>query len=73
MPRRRSWRSTIAARAADRQFDESDLTLRDLDTIAQVVSKRVLTSLHTRIAYPDADSDKDKKVANVVMMSGTKD
>lgn len=63
----------IAARAADRQFDESDLTLRDLDTIAQVVSKRVLTSLHTRIAYPDADSDKDKKVANVVMMSGTKD
>lgn len=43
----------IAARAQDRQFDECDLTLRNLDTIAEVVSHRIMVSMHTRIAYPE--------------------
>ncbi len=69
----------IAARAADRQFDESDLTLKDLDIIAEVVSKRVLSSLHTRIAYPtlderkNAEPDLSQRPANVVSVSGHRD
>lgn len=61
----------IAARAADRQFDESDLTLKDLDVIAEVVSRRVLTSLHTRIAYPEPE--REKTPGNVLSMTATKE
>ncbi|HRK35494.1 MAG TPA: HDIG domain-containing protein, partial [Candidatus Hydrogenedentes bacterium] len=43
----------IASRASDRQFDECDLTLKDLDTIAEVVTRRVTSTQHRRIAYPD--------------------
>lgn len=43
----------ITLRAEDRQFDECDLTLRDLDTVAEVISKRLTTSMHRRVAYPD--------------------
>ncbi len=43
----------INARAADGQFDECDLTLKDLGTIRDVVTRQVLTNLHTRIAYPE--------------------
>ena len=48
----------VQARSADRQFDECDLTLKDLDRIGDVVTKRMLTSLHTRIAYPDREKEK---------------
>ena len=48
----------IQARSADRQFDECDITLKDLDRIGDVVTKRMLTSLHTRIAYPEREKDK---------------
>jgi putative nucleotidyltransferase with HDIG domain len=60
----------VAARAADRQFDESDLTLKDLDVIADVVTKRILTSLHTRIAYPEPDRGEKKPLLQV---GGAKD
>jgi hypothetical protein len=43
----------INARAADGQFDECDLTLKDLGTIREVVTRQVVTNLHTRIAYPE--------------------
>ncbi len=52
----------VSARLLDRQFDECELTLRDLDTIARVVTRRILTSQHTRIAYPD---DVRKKQASI--------
>ncbi|MBI5091223.1 MAG: HDIG domain-containing protein [Candidatus Hydrogenedentes bacterium] len=58
----------IAARSADRQFDECGLTLKDLDTIGEVITKRMLTSLHTRIAYPEKTPE--KKLTNVVSLSG---
>lgn len=48
----------VQARSADRQFDECDLTLKDLDRIGDVVTRRMLTSLHTRIAYPDREKEK---------------
>jgi putative nucleotidyltransferase with HDIG domain len=64
----------VAARSADRQFDESDLTLKDLDVISEVVTKRILSTLHTRIAYPDAEREKKAQAAgNVVSISGAKE
>ncbi|MBI2425166.1 MAG: HDIG domain-containing protein [Candidatus Hydrogenedentes bacterium] len=58
--------SIVASRSADRQFDDCDLTLKQLNVIAEVVTQRVLTNLHTRIAYPDLKQE--KKVANVIPM-----
>jgi len=58
----------IRTRSADRQFDECDLTLRDLDVIKEVITRRMLTALHTRIAYPDRKTD--PKGDNVVYLKG---
>lgn len=60
----------IAARSADRQFDDCDLTLKQLDTIAEVVSRRILSNLHTRVAYPSMREEAEKKLDNVVPLSG---
>jgi hypothetical protein len=60
----------ISSRADDRQFDECDLTLRDLDTIAEVLAKRVSSSQHRRIAYPGQEKEPESKVANMVPISG---
>jgi cyclic-di-AMP phosphodiesterase PgpH len=59
----------IAGRAADRQFDNCNLTLKQLDTIAEVVTKQILTNLHTRVAYPNM-TDKEEHVDNVVALPG---
>lgn len=42
----------IAQRIADRQLDESDLTLAELRIIAERFRFTLMTMLHTRIAYP---------------------
>jgi putative nucleotidyltransferase with HDIG domain len=60
----------ITSRAEDRQFDECDLTLRDLDTIAEVLAKRISSSQHRRIAYPGQEKEPEPKVSNVIPMSG---
>ncbi|HPO13619.1 MAG TPA: HDIG domain-containing protein [Candidatus Hydrogenedentes bacterium] len=57
----------ISARAADRQFDDCNLTLKQLDTIAEVVSRRIMSNLHTRLAYPEPAPE---KVTNVIAMPG---
>lgn len=43
----------IQSRSSDRQFDECDLTLKKLDVIGEVLTKRIMTTMHTRIAYPE--------------------
>ena len=58
----------IAARASDRQFDECELTLKDLDTIAEIVTKRVASTQHRRIAYPEQKPE--AAVTNVIPMTG---
>lgn len=58
----------INARATDRQFDECDLTLRDLDIISEVVARRILSTMHTRIAYPPQKAE--RPAANVIAMPG---
>jgi membrane-associated HD superfamily phosphohydrolase len=58
----------VAARSADRQFDDCNLTLKQLDTIAEVVSQRILSNLHTRVAYPPARPEEN--VDNIIPMTG---
>ena len=59
----------VRSRSKDRQFDQCDLTLRDLDTISDVVTQRVLSTLHTRIAYPPQPKQADN-ADNVIPLSG---
>lgn len=58
----------VAARSADRQFDDCNLTLKQLDTISEVVAQRILSNQHTRVAYPAAQ--KEDNVDNVIPMTG---
>lgn len=58
----------IKARLEDRQFDECDLTLKDLDTIAELLTKRVVGSLHSRIAYPEMKKEEGER--NIIPMPG---
>ena len=46
----------IGQRIADGQLVECDLTLADLNTIADRFRFTLMTMLHTRIAYPKQDS-----------------
>ncbi len=61
----------IANRAADRQFDECDLTLKDLDTISEALTKRTLSAQHRRITYPDQAPK--PHAPNVIALSGGHD
>ena len=61
----------IRGRSEDGQFDECDVTLRDLDTIKEVVSKRILSSLHTRVSYPDRQEE--PRAQNVVSLRGAQE
>lgn len=60
----------IQSRAEDRQFDECDLTLRDLDVIGEKVAHRIMSAHHTRIAYPQKSAPAAK---NVIPISGTRE
>ncbi len=46
----------IAARIADGQLDECDLTLAELDIIRERFRFTLMTMLHTRIAYPKQEA-----------------
>ena len=41
----------------DKQLDECDLTLRDLEKIAEVFIKILSGIYHTRVTYPEKESD----------------
>ena len=58
----------ITSRSADRQFDDSNLTLKELDIIKEAVTKRMASTLHSRIAYPEKKPE--KKMDNVVPLAG---
>jgi membrane-associated HD superfamily phosphohydrolase len=45
----------IEERIADDQFDECDLTLRDLELIREAFVGQLLGMYHTRIAYPQSE------------------
>ncbi len=53
-------RSIANNRLLDGQFDECDLTLKDLNIIVDSVSKTVASSYHGRIVYPSGEHKTDK-------------
>ncbi len=61
----------IQTRASDRQFDECDLTLKKLDTIGDVLTRRIITTMHARIAYPDRPATKE--ASNVIRIQGMRE
>jgi putative nucleotidyltransferase with HDIG domain len=61
----------VQARASDRQFDECDLTLKKLDTIGEVLTRRIMTAMHARIAYPERPAVKE--ATNVVRIQGMRE
>ncbi len=61
----------IQSRSADRQFDECDLTLKKLDTIGEVLTKHILTTMHARIVYPERAAVGDAD--NVIRISRSRD
>lgn len=58
----------IHSRSMDRQFDECDLTLKQLDTIGSVLTKLVLSTHHTRVSYPEKPSQEE--ASNVIHLTG---
>ena len=60
----------VKARADDGQFDQCDLTLKDLDTIKAIVTSRLVSFAHQRISYPDQKDEKDVRPPNVVALRG---
>jgi membrane-associated HD superfamily phosphohydrolase len=48
-------------RLLDGQFDECDLTLKDLRKITESISKTVASIYHGRIAYPKGEKKEEKK------------
>jgi len=61
----------IHQRSEDRQFDECDITLKKLDTIGEVLTKYVMTTMHRRVAYPEREAE--GRAANVIPMSGSRE
>ena len=58
----------IRSRSEDRQFDECDITLKELDIVGEVLAKHISTSLHTRISYPERPAK--ERAENVIPLSG---
>lgn len=56
----------INARAADRQFDDCNVTMKQLDTIAEVITARLCSNLHKRVSYPSTKREED----NIIPMAG---
>ncbi len=49
----------ISSRIADGQLDACDMTLRDINKLTEAFRYALQSMLHTRVAYPKKDSEKD--------------
>jgi membrane-associated HD superfamily phosphohydrolase len=63
-------RTLANKRLMDGQFDECDLTLRQLQLIVESISKTVAAIYHGRIAYPGGSPAKRKTTAPGVAPEG---
>ncbi|TDQ41736.1 HD family phosphohydrolase [Aureibacillus halotolerans] len=54
-------RSIISDRLQDGQFDECDITLKELDTVAKAICETLKGIFHSRIEYPDTVKKKVKQ------------
>ncbi|MBO9600627.1 MAG: hypothetical protein J7559_22735, partial [Cohnella sp.] len=57
-------------RLDDGQFNECDLTMRELDTIAETLKETVIGMFHSRIEYPDDKELKKMKEAQEAKDAG---
>ena len=57
-------RETIKEKLMDGQLDECDLTLKDLDTIANAFVRVLSGAFHSRIEYPDLQENERRKNGN---------
>lgn len=55
----------IKSRLEDNQFNECDLTLKELDTIGTALKETLLGIFHSRIEYPDMPNKTDSKQTKV--------
>lgn len=62
-------RNIIRDRLEDGQFNECDLTLKELDVIAKAICETLQGIFHSRIEYPD---EKEQKTANVTSIEKKK-
>lgn len=59
--------SIIRARAEDNQFEDCNLTLRQLSQIRDVVARALVNAMHTRIAYPKQNGKEPQDIPNRTM------
>lgn len=57
-------RSLANKRLLDGQFDDCELTLRDLSRIVDSVSRTIASMYHGRIAYPSGESERDDRASD---------
>lgn len=57
-------RSLANKRLLDGQFDDCELTLRDLSRIVESISRTIASMYHGRIAYPTAEGDRSERAAD---------
>ncbi|MDZ4654863.1 MAG: HDIG domain-containing protein [Coriobacteriia bacterium] len=53
-------RKVVAAKMADHQLDDADLTLADIERIVQVYTRMLASVYHPRIEYPEAELRKEQ-------------
>ena len=53
----------------DHQFDDSDLTFRELTVIVEQLYEKLLMNLHNRIEYPGFEPDNLDKQSNLIDLS----
>ncbi len=63
-------RAVASRRLADGQFDECDLTLRELNIIVETTAKTLASIYHGRIAYPDGTTGKSETAKTDGAMGG---
>lgn len=54
-------RKIISDRLEDGQFDECDLTLKELNNVSKSICETLQGTFHSRIEYPEVDISKDKE------------
>lgn len=53
-------RKVVAAKMADHQLDDADLTLADIERVVQVYTRMLASVYHPRIEYPEAELRKEQ-------------
>ena len=60
----------VKSRLDDHQLNECDLTMKELDQIANTLKKTLLGMFHSRIEYPEPQNENDKGVVTHIHERG---